>query len=548
MAHSTVSQLISLFSIAPYVSEFYKNTRPAGLFSLSRKKMRERVEQTTLSLNQSDWTVPRDYSHFPHGLELGDLDRLHSAAQLTERLNMMLKGTGDIRTAQRFIKNLDKKFEYGVSFIPGFSNCYADCIVYDAAGVELVPGGRHIRPEPDEVVVLVTALSVCGTDRGELKKAFSGKLAPEQIGLTVGHEMAGIVVAKGHYVDDVMSCKIGDIVNAESHYPGIYHNDLASSYYDGSDGIYSLRGAGVDKTNNTRMRPKHGFFSRLAVLNRKSIMKVIPTDIAERAVSPSMYESLGNPKEITLKLKEMGIKRGATLFVIGEGATGRPLSAFATSDGYKVIGIEPDETYRQLSDNRQVCERIYSNVQEAITREIPILEKAGVKDVVVSVMSGDQRALNEGMRLLRSVNVGEQGRRVLVVFGLFNDPNAKMPFVSIDVSQNSFVFDRMTDRTEDGIEITGVCGRRWETWDEMLKDFQRDPQLLRTQNEGIALVGGRDPFLSLYHILKRGEEGIQERLRSEKKVKLAANFFDRRTVFHYGWTEQKWLDSMNNLN
>lgn len=235
------------------------------------------------------------------------------------------------------------------------------------------------------------------------------------------------------------------------------------------------------------------------------------------------------------------------LFDIGLGATGRPLAIFAKHYGLKVVGIDPVESQRKSAQEDGVYKAVYDTAELAVEREIPSIESAGTKNVVVSVMSGDPKALDDGMDILKRINIGEGGRKILVVFGLFPDSNTQMPFINQDsqapVTQHQYVFDRMTAKVGD-VEVIGICGRRSKTWLELKRILRENKELLPLINHGVKLVGGRDPFLSLFEILKRGEEGIQEALTRKNKVKLAANFFDRRDVFNVNWTEQRWIDSL----
>lgn len=471
---------------------------------------------------------------------------LNEGHELDTKIDILLRGNKDIRALQNFIRNLDQRSFGGSTFIEGLTG-YADCLEYRSNGINFVPGGREFGwggAPPGKVWVLATAMSVCGTDRGLMKMARENHFPEESVGLVAGHEFGGVVIATGY---GVSNCKIGDVVNPDSHVPCEKHNYLDHCSLYGCDGIVSIRG--TRKNDGSRNLPPDGYFSRFVLVDDKSIQKVIPIEVAEKVIVPSIFESLGNPYEIMRELKRLGVlddPSSTTLINIGLGATGYPLAAFATHNQLRVIGIDPSASQRELAKESHVCEEIYENVQDAMEKEIPIIESSG-KNVVVTVMSGHPKALEGGMDILRKISPVENGRRILIVFGLSDDTKAPMPYISQDaaVTQRDFVFDRMRHRTEDGIEIVGVCGRSgpWEridnkwsggAWEnliqELLVDIKGSGKLVDTLNNGVLQLHTdyyKDPFKVFYNMLRAGDDSIQDALGRHNKVKLVVNFFKR---------------------
>ncbi|MBI3577034.1 alcohol dehydrogenase catalytic domain-containing protein [Candidatus Gottesmanbacteria bacterium] len=449
-----------------------------------------------------------------------------------------LQSTKDILSTQEMIYHILSRtttYKDGAAYIEGFFGP-VDCIRYGHSGVEFVPGGRHIGPPaPGEVTVLATALSLCGTDRGFLKMMQDGTL-PQDVAAAkaAGHEMAGIVIGTGRGVDH---CDIGDLVNPDSHVPCGVGNHLNLDACVGSgrgcDGIVSVRGS--LNADGIRMPVPPGYFSPVVNLNAKSIVRCIPDEIAREIASPSVFESLGNSREVLLILAEMGLSNrlGHTMLIVsGLGATGYPLTAFATHNELRVVGIDPAPSQRQLADENNTCEATFATTQEAENYAIPQVETASIHNVVVAIMSGHPQALKDGIDLLRGTGFSSNNRRVLVVFGLFNDPSAPMPFIPQDfgLTQRDFVFNRRNYKTDDGIEIVGVCGRSRQTWFDMMDDFSPHQPgglpLIHKINKGIELLPGPDPFRTLFNILTGKEAGIQRALAvGGNKVKLAANFY-----------------------
>jgi threonine 3-dehydrogenase len=285
-------------------------------------------------------------------------------------------------------------------------------------------------PGLDEVVVRVTATSLCGTDVHIYR--WDGwaqeRIHPPRI---IGHEMCGEVVELG---PGVSSVKVGDYIAAESHFTC----GLCFQCRTGQGHVcrnYRILGIDVD-----------GSFAEYVVLPERVLWKTsrdIPPEFA------SVQEPLGNAVHAAL-VEDL---TGHSVLITGCGPTGLFAAAVARVSGASVI-IATDISDYRLGLAKQVGVDHTLNVKtdspDTLASALSDITKGEGVDTALE-MSGDPAALHQAFRSVKN------GGRVT----LFGIPTGQ---VSFDLP-NEIIFK--------GIRVYGVTGRRlFDTWYRLAGLFQ----------------------------------------------------------------------------
>jgi threonine 3-dehydrogenase len=296
------------------------------------------------------------------------------------------------------------------------------------------------EPGPREALIKVKGTSICGTDRHiyNWDTWAAGRIKPP---LIVGHEVCGHVVKVGK---DVTLLKEGDFISAESHIPCT----VCPVCRNGQQHICAnLKILGVDTT---------GTFAEYVVIPEVVAWKNDPD--LDPAIA-SIMEPLGNAV-YTVLVEPVA---GKTVAIFGDGPTGLGAVAVARAAGAGTIyhvGMQPF----LLDLGRQLGSDVSLNITVPGTDVVGTILGAteGIGVDVVLEMAGAQRALDEGLQVLR------KGGR-LSAFGIPSDP------VQLDLA-NGVVFK--------GARILGINGRlMWDTWFQMaglLRSGSLDPSPIIT--------------------------------------------------------------------
>ena len=277
-------------------------------------------------------------------------------------------------------------------------------------------------PEPamgiNDVKIRVLATGICGTDLHiYLWDAWAAKTIP--VGLTIGHEFVGEVVAFGSNVEDL---KIGDIVSGEGHVVcGRCRNCLAGRRHL----CAHTEGVGVQR---------NGCFAEFVVLPMTNIWRQspgIPLEIA------AIFDPLGNAVHTALAFPVLG----EDVLVTGAGPIGIMAAAVARHAGARHVVISDPNPYR-----RALAEKV------GVTCAVNPLETP-LKDVQAALkmqegfdvgleMSGNPSAFR-GM--LANMSHGAK----IAMLGI--------PSEEIAIDWNQVVFNQLT--------LRGIYGREmYETW------------------------------------------------------------------------------------
>jgi threonine 3-dehydrogenase len=280
-------------------------------------------------------------------------------------------------------------------------------------------------PEPEmginDVKIRVLKTGICGTDL-HIYEWDSWASATIPLGLTIGHEFVGEVVAMGSNVVDV---KLGQLVSGEGHVVcGRGRNCLAGRRHL----CAHTSGVGVNR---------NGAFAEFIVLPTTNIWQHgsgIDHDVA------SIFDPFGNAVHTALEFPVLG----EDVLVTGAGPIGIMAAAIARHAGARYVVISDPNPYR-----RALAEKI--GVTLAVDPRSMTLKEAQQKlgmqegfDVGLE-MSGNPHAFRDML-----ANMSHGGK--IAMLGI--------PSEDISINWNQVVFNQLT--------IRGIYGREmYETWYKM---------------------------------------------------------------------------------
>lgn len=293
-----------------------------------------------------------------------------------------------------------------------------------ARGAQLTHDLPEPTPAPDEVIIEVAAVSICGTDR----EMFEWTPAAEAFGLrfpvVLGHEFAGTVVAVGEAVSRV---QIGDRVACETHIPcgacylcrvGDGHNCLRMELVAmHRDGAFAERVAMPERV--CFVLPDELSFETGALLE--------PAGVAWHAMQRSGYAAAA-----------------ASVAVTGCGPVGLLVQEFSRYLGaVEVLAIDPNEYRRSLAAERGAT--VFADAESMLAYAHERYRERGGVDLAFEA-SGAPGTFD----LLAEIVRREAG---IVTIGHPSRP------VSLDIAKHI---------NKKGITLSGVFGRRiWDTWEEL---------------------------------------------------------------------------------
>jgi threonine 3-dehydrogenase len=272
---------------------------------------------------------------------------------------------------------------------------------------------------PHDVLVKVKATSVCGTDYHiyTWDPWSAGRVKPP---LTVGHELAGEVVATG---SEVTRCKVGDAVSAETH---IVCNNCPRC----DVGEYHLcertQILGVDRD---------GVFAEYVAIPEQNAWvndKDIPWEVM------SIQEPLGNAMHTAMA----GELTSKTVLVTGCGPIGIMTVPIAKISGAETIIAMDINEYRLDLAKRLGADVLINPAKEDPVEVVRKYTRGFGADVVLE-MSGNALAIRQSLKAARN------GARVSLL-GLPSRP--------LEIDLGADVIMR-------GLVLQGITGRKmWQTW------------------------------------------------------------------------------------
>jgi len=275
---------------------------------------------------------------------------------------------------------------------------------------------------PGDVLVRVTATSICGTDLHIYgwDRWSQGRIKPP---VTLGHEFCGVVEKAG---EEVTAVRPGDFVSAEMHLNcGHCHQCRLGEAHI----CQNLRIVGIDQD---------GAFAEFVKIPATNIWKLDPA-ISERY--GAILDPLGNAVHTVLA----GAIAGQTVLVTGCGPIGLMSIAVAKACGSSTVFATETNEHRRAMAKQMGADFVVNPAAEDAVKKI--LEATGGTGVdVLLEMSGQPSAIQQGFKALRA------GGRA----SLLGIPTENVPL------------DLVQDVIFKGATVQGIYGRRmYETWVQM---------------------------------------------------------------------------------
>ncbi len=275
---------------------------------------------------------------------------------------------------------------------------------------------------PQEVLVEVTAASICGTDLHiySWDRWAASRIRPP---LTFGHEFCGRIARVGAEVEGLAE---GEFVSAEMHVNcGYCHQCRVGQPHI----CQNLKIIGIDQD---------GCFAQYVRIPARNIWKIDPA-IPERYAA--ILDPLGNAVHTVLS----GEIVGQTVAVTGCGPIGLMAIAVAKACGSGPVFATEINPHR-LAMARRMGADLALNPAEADPVGAVLEATKGVGVDVLLEMSGSPRAIEQGLAMLRA-----GGRAAL-----------------LGVPTEKVTLDLVRDIIFKGVTLLGIYGRRmFQTWVQM---------------------------------------------------------------------------------
>lgn len=289
-------------------------------------------------------------------------------------------------------------------------------------GIEM--SSADIPPVQDnEVLIKTKTVSICGTDLHIYKWNEWAQMRINRLPLILGHEFAGEVAEVGRSVKNVSA---GDYVSADSH---VVCGRCLQCRIGQQHICNNLEILGVDRD---------GCFAEYVALPARGVWKNDPDVPPEFA---SVQDPLGNAVYCTL----VEPVAGKSVLIVGDGPTGLFSAGIARVSGASWIGLIGHHTSRMEVAKEMGADSLFHGDDDDLEKRIMDITAGTGTDVVLE-MSGSEKGLKQGLRLLR------KGGRISL-FGLYPSP------VQINLT-NQIIFK--------GITLYGINGRIiFDTWERM---------------------------------------------------------------------------------
>lgn len=309
-------------------------------------------------------------------------------------------------------------------------------LVKYGSGPEEIGLQERSIPEPaaDEVLLKIGATGICGTDLHIVAGEY-----PARVPVTLGHEMAGTIVAIGQGVN---TWEIGDRVTS---LPYAQYCGTCTHCRDGQYGLCSKRrsyGSGVD-----------GAFAEYLAVKASGLYRLPDS---QSFVAGSLTEPLACVTKSMYQIAEL--KDSDTVAILGPGQIGLLALQVARAVGARTVLIGLSNDASRLDLGRQLgADHVYYADDDAFLKK-QLSEDLGEDGIdMVFECSGAAQAFNMALRIVRKegkvVQLGLFGKQVLTDLDLvvFKDIKVLGSFAS---SRESW--DQALDLTTRGLVDTGI--------------------------------------------------------------------------------------------
>lgn len=240
-------------------------------------------------------------------------------------------------------------------------------------------------PAPDEVLVRVTAVGVCGSDVHFYKDGHLGDWHVTEP-LVLGHESAGVIVAVG---DDVPAHRVGERVSIEPQHPSSASTETLRGEYNLDPHMRFYAVPGTD-----------GAFQEFVTI-QSHFAHAVPDSVSDEAAA------LLEPLSVAIATaRKAGFEAGNRILVTGAGPVGIAVAQVARAYGASEIIVSDVSEARRAAVLRFGATRVLDPLTEDVATEA-----AGV-DAFIDA-SGAAPAVHSGIAAARP-----GGKVVLVGMGL----------------------------------------------------------------------------------------------------------------------------------
>ena len=275
---------------------------------------------------------------------------------------------------------------------------------------------------PTDVLVRVTAASICGTDLHIYgwDRWSQGRIKPP---VTLGHEFSGVVERVG---EEVSAVKAGDNVSAEMHLNcGHCHQCRLGEAHI----CQNLRIIGIDRD---------GAFAEFVKIPASNIWKLDPA-------IPEHYGAILDPLGNAVHTVLAGEIAGKTVLVTGCGPIGLMSIAVAKACGSSTVFATETNAQRRAMARKMDADVVLDPSSGSAVKQI-LAETSNTGVDVLLEMSGNPTAIQQGFAALRA------GGRA----SLLGIPTQSVPL------------DLVNDVIFKGATVQGIYGRRmYGTWVQM---------------------------------------------------------------------------------
>src|ERR1700688_3919172 len=275
---------------------------------------------------------------------------------------------------------------------------------------------------PTDVLVRVTAASICGTDLHIYgwDRWSQGRIKPP---VTLGHEFSGVVERVG---EEVSAVKAGDKVSAEMHLNcGHCHQcRLVEAHI-----CQNLRIIGIDRD---------GAFAEFVKIPASNIWKLDPA-------IPEHYGAILDPLGNAVHTVLAGEIAGKTVLVTGCGPIGLMSIAVAKACGSSTVFATETNAQRRAMARKMGADVVLDPSSGSAVKQI-LAETSNTGVDVLLEMSGNPTAIQQGFAALRAGGLAS----------LLGIPTESVPL------------DLVNDVIFKGATVQGIYGRRmYGTWVQM---------------------------------------------------------------------------------
>src|SRR5450631_1501221 len=275
---------------------------------------------------------------------------------------------------------------------------------------------------PTDVLVRVTAASICGTDLHIYgwDRWSQGRIKPP---VTLGHEFCGVVERVG---EEVTAVRAGDFVSAEMH---VNCGHCRQCRIGEAHVCQNLKIIGIDQD---------GAFAEFVKIPASNIIKLDPS-------IPEHYGAILDPLGNAVHTVLAGAIAGQTVLVTGCGPIGLMSIAVAKACGSSTVFATETNEHRRAMAQKMGADMVIDPSSENAVKRI-LAETSGTGVDVLLEMSGNPTAIQQGFKALRS------GGRA----SLLGIPTESVPL------------DLVNDVIFKGATVQGIYGRRmYGTWVQM---------------------------------------------------------------------------------